>query len=716
MTVADIVGEPLRLHRIGTRETRRERVDELLDQVGLAPEVARRYPHELSGGQRQRVSLARALSAGPSLLVADEPTSALDVSVQASVLNLIGRLQPDLGFACLFITHDLAAVEFLAQRVAVMYLGVLVEVAERAEPLRRARATRTPRRCCRRRRSRTRCCSAPGRRIVLSGEVPSPVDPPSGCRFHPRCPVAVPSSARESCRRCARSGPPANSWPATWSRTTARAPGWSTRARSPGIRGRADPQRRRHCMNPTRPQLAGTFGMVASTHWLASAAGMAVAGGGRQRLRRRRRGRVRAAGRGAAPQRPRRRGAAHLRPADDAAPDRPVWTGPGARGGHDRRTTVTSASTLIPGAGPLAAAVPGAVDAWLTLLRDHGTRRLGDVLQLRDLRTPSAGTRCCRGAVETIGRVARALRARTGPRRPSSICPAGPPPAAATCFATRRSPAPTGGSSTPRRPPAATVRPASRRPARPGGRASSPRRSTPSPGGRSCTPGSAGTPGVITGDDLAAFTATYEEPVSHSVPRRRRVQDAGRGGRGPCCCSNWRCSTDFDDDDDRPAHGAGSAHRGGGGEAGVRRPGGLVRRRAHAADGRPARPRLHRRAPAPWSATRRASSCDRARRTGAYRDCPPCSRGCARRVRRRGAGLGEPTSRPDRRRARRHLPSGRGRPVGQHRLGHARAVAGCRARRSSRRWASRWAVGCRCAGSRRACRRASCRAGGHGPR
>jgi oligopeptide transport system ATP-binding protein len=190
MTVADIVSEPLRLHRIGDRASRRERVYALLEQVGLQREMSRRYPHELSGGQRQRISLARALSASPSLLVADEPTSALDVSVQASVLNLIGRLQADLGFACLFITHDLAAVEFLAQRVAVMYLGVLVEVAARTElfetprhPYTQALLSAAPIPDPRMQRSR--------QRIVLSGDVPSPVDPPSGCRFHTRCPVAI---------------------------------------------------------------------------------------------------------------------------------------------------------------------------------------------------------------------------------------------------------------------------------------------------------------------------------------------------------------------------------------------------------------------------------------------------------------------------------------------------------------------------------------------
>jgi oligopeptide transport system ATP-binding protein len=189
MTVADIVCEPLRLHKIGSAGSRRDRLNELLSQVGLRSEVTRRYPHELSGGQRQRVSLARALSAGPALLVADEPTSALDVSVQASVLNLISRLQAELGFACLFITHDLAAVEFLAQRIAVMYLGKLVEVADRAELFATPRHPYT----------QALLSAAPipdppaqrhRQRIVLAGDVPSPVNPPSGCRFHTRCPVA----------------------------------------------------------------------------------------------------------------------------------------------------------------------------------------------------------------------------------------------------------------------------------------------------------------------------------------------------------------------------------------------------------------------------------------------------------------------------------------------------------------------------------------------
>ncbi|HEX4472696.1 MAG TPA: oligopeptide/dipeptide ABC transporter ATP-binding protein [Nocardioides sp.] len=189
MSVGAIVAEPLRLHGV-PRADRRAQVTRVLEQVGMRPGVAERYPHELSGGQRQRVSIARALVSHPRLLVADEPTSALDVSVQASVLNLLADLQRDLGFACLFITHDLAAVEYLADRVVVMYLGRVAEVGTRQQIFSSPRhpytqallsAAPVPDPDLQRRR----------RRVVLSGELPSQLDPPSGCRFHTRCPLAV---------------------------------------------------------------------------------------------------------------------------------------------------------------------------------------------------------------------------------------------------------------------------------------------------------------------------------------------------------------------------------------------------------------------------------------------------------------------------------------------------------------------------------------------
>jgi oligopeptide transport system ATP-binding protein len=195
MTAGQIVGEPLRLHRLARGRERERRVELTFDRVGLRTELRDRYPHELSGGQRQRVGLARALVLSPALLIADEPVSALDVSVQAAILNLIGDLQAEMGFSCLFITHDLSTVEYLCDRVAVMYLGKIVEVAPRAElfsqpkhpytqALLSAAVVPDPEV------QRTRA------RVVLEGDIPNPMSPPSGCRFRTRCPLEPESAPR----------------------------------------------------------------------------------------------------------------------------------------------------------------------------------------------------------------------------------------------------------------------------------------------------------------------------------------------------------------------------------------------------------------------------------------------------------------------------------------------------------------------------------------
>ncbi len=190
MTVGDIVGEALDIHGLARGKERTERVQELLHSVGLNREHAGRFPHEFSGGQRQRIGIARALSVGPRFIVADEPISALDVSIQAQVVNLLLRLKQERGLTYLFIAHDLSMVKYISDRVGVMYLGKLVELAGSEDlyasplhPYTQALLSAVPLPDPRVERQRER--------IVLSGEVPSPVNPPAGCRFAGRCPQAM---------------------------------------------------------------------------------------------------------------------------------------------------------------------------------------------------------------------------------------------------------------------------------------------------------------------------------------------------------------------------------------------------------------------------------------------------------------------------------------------------------------------------------------------
>ncbi len=188
MRIGDTLEEPLLIHRLGRRAERRARVAELLEMVGLPADAAGRYPHEFSGGQRQRIGIARAIAVNPKLAIADEPVSALDVSIQSQILNLLVELRERLALSMLFISHDLAVVRYISDRVAVMYLGEIVEfgdataVYERpAHPYTKALLSAIPQ-------------PEPGRRrqrVILPGDVPSPENPPPGCPFHPRCPAAM---------------------------------------------------------------------------------------------------------------------------------------------------------------------------------------------------------------------------------------------------------------------------------------------------------------------------------------------------------------------------------------------------------------------------------------------------------------------------------------------------------------------------------------------